>query len=38
MAPICRLCITEGVDPERRRRGLPVFPILPGADSADLDH
>jgi len=31
LAPICRPCITEVVNPERRRRGLPVYPILPGA-------
>jgi hypothetical protein len=31
LAPICRPCITERVNPERRCRGLPQFPILPGA-------
>jgi hypothetical protein len=31
VAPICRPCITEVVNPERRRRGLLQFPILPGA-------
>jgi hypothetical protein len=31
LAPICRPCITEVVNPERRRRGLPEYPILPGA-------
>jgi hypothetical protein len=30
LAPICRRCITEVVNPERRR-GLAVYPILPGA-------
>jgi hypothetical protein len=29
--PICQPCITELVNPERRRLGLPVYPILPGA-------
>jgi hypothetical protein len=29
--PTCRPCITDRVNPERRRRGLPQFPILPGA-------
>ena len=31
LAPICRPCITEVVNPERRHRGLPEYPILPGA-------
>jgi hypothetical protein len=29
--PICQPCITELVNPERRRLGLPIYPILPGA-------
>jgi hypothetical protein len=31
LAPICRPCITKVVNPERHRRGLPEYPILPGA-------
>jgi hypothetical protein len=33
--PICQPCSTVGVNPERRRLGLPQYPILPGAS---LDH
>ena len=29
--PICRPCITEVANPERRRLGLSLYPILPGA-------
>jgi hypothetical protein len=31
LAPICRRCITEVVNPERRRRSLPLYPVLSGA-------
>lgn len=31
LEPICRPCVIDRINPERRRRGLPEFTVLPGA-------